>query len=75
MIHPCDKFSDVELEDMLNTWQDHYTQNGESHYSNTPDWKIREVYWDKMIEMVLQDVDTEMSDAEIEKFDERLSEL
>ena len=42
----CSAFSNDELENMMNTWFDHYHANGESHYSDTPDFRIREIYWD-----------------------------
>ena len=68
-------FSDGQLEDMINHWLDHYTANGESHYSNTPDWKIREIYWDKIVSRVIEDVNTEMTDEEVERFCDRLADL
>jgi hypothetical protein len=71
----CSAFSDTQLEDMINYWLDHYTANGESHYSDTPDWKIREIYWDKIESRVIEDVNTEMTDEEIDKFCDRLANL
>jgi hypothetical protein len=29
--------TDEEREEMFNWWVDHYTSNGDSHYSDTPD--------------------------------------
>ena len=71
----CSAFSDEQLENMINTWLDHYTANGESHYIYTPDWKIREIYWDKIVDRMIEDVDTEMTDMEIDKFCDRLADL
>ena len=68
-------FSDTQLEDMINHWLDHYTANGDSHYSDTKDWKIREIYWDKIISRVIEDVNTEMTDDKIDRFCDRLANL
>ena len=68
-------FSDAELENMINYWLDHYTANGDSHYSDTKDWRIREIYWDKIVDRVIEDVNIEMTDSEIEKFCDRLANL
>ena len=71
----CSAFSDGQLEGMINDWLDHYTANGESHYIHTPDWKIREIYWDKIVTRVIEDVNTEMTDEEIDRFCDRLADL
>ena len=68
-------FSDAELENKINYWLDHYTANGDSHYSDTKDWRIREIYWDKIVDRVIEDVNIEMTDSEIEKFCDRLANL
>jgi hypothetical protein len=68
-------FSDLELENMMNTWFDHYKANGESHYNDTQDFRIREIYWDKVVDKVIEDVNIEMTDKEIEMFCDRLSTL
>jgi hypothetical protein len=68
-------FSDAELENMINYWLDHYTANGDSHYSDTKDWRIREIYWDKIADRVIEDVNIEMTDREIEKICDRLANL
>ena len=67
--------SDEELENMFNYWLDHYTTNGDSHYNDTPDWKIREIYWDKIVNRVIEDMNEEMTDEEIEEFCNRLADL
>ena len=64
-----------KLEEMINTWLDHYIANGESHYSDTPDWKIRDIYWDKIVDRVLSDLDIDLTDEEIEKMCDRLNDL
>lgn len=71
----CSAFSDATLEEMIDYWLNHYTANGDSHYNDTPDWKIREIYWDKIVDRVIQDLDTELSDEEIDKFCDRLADL
>jgi hypothetical protein len=71
----CSAFSDGQLEDMINYWLDHYTANGDSHYGDTPDWKIREIYWDKIVSRVIEDVNTEMTDEEVDRFCDRLADL
>lgn len=71
----CSAFTDTTLEEMINYWLDHYTANGDSHYSDTPDWKIREIYWDKIVDRVIQDLDTELSDDDIDRFCDRLANL
>ena len=71
----CSAFSDGQLEDMINYWHDHYTAIGDSHYSDTPDWKIREIYWDKIVSRVIEDVYTEITDEEIDRFCDRLADL
>jgi|AntDeeMinimDraft_6_1070357.scaffolds.fasta_scaffold09260_2 hypothetical protein len=71
----CSTFSNDELENMMGTWFDHYQANGESHYSDTPDFRIREIYWDKVVDRVIEDVNTEMTDKEVEQFCDRLADL
>jgi len=71
----CGAFSDADLENMINHWLDHYTNNGDSHYSDSPDWRIREIYWEKIVDRVIEDVNTEMTDEEINRFCDRLGSL
>jgi len=71
----CSEFSDADLENMINHWLDHYTKNGDSHYDDSPDWRIREIYWDKIVDRVIEDVNTEMTDEEVERFCDRLGSL
>lgn len=65
---------DEELQDSANFWLDHYKQVGEKHYEDTPDWKIVELYFDKIVDRVLQDL-PEMSDEENEKIIQRIGNL
>lgn len=67
--------SDSDLENMIDFWLEHYIRYGDSHYNDTTDSKIREIYWDKIVGRVIEDVNIEMSDKEIEKFCDRLSNL
>lgn len=60
---------------MINYWLDHYTIYGDKHYSDTPDWKIREIYWDNIESRVIEDMNIEMSDDELNRLCERLSRL
>ncbi len=68
------KITDLELETSFNYWLDHYTKRGSKHYSDTPDWKIQDLYWDYIIDRVLEGL-PEMSDEENEEIVERLSEM
>lgn len=66
--------TDIELENAFNYWLDHYISNGDRHYSDTKDWKIIELYWDNIVDRVLEGL-PEMSDEENEKIVERLSNM
>lgn len=68
-------FIDIQLEDMINEWSEYYEKNGDSHYNDTPDWRIREIYWDKIVDRVIEDLDIELSDDEIDQLCDRLSNL
>jgi hypothetical protein len=67
--------SDAELESMINFWLDHYIANGDSHYSDTREDIIREIYWDKIIDRVIESNDEEMTEDELEIFVERLNNI
>lgn len=71
----CSNFSDSELETMMDNWFDHYQNVGDSHYVDTPDFRIREIYWDKVVDRVIEDVNIEMTDNEIEQFCNRLANI
>lgn len=68
------EIKDSELEASFHHWLDHYIKNGEKHYSDTKEDKIIELYWDNIIDRVLQDL-PEMSDEENDVIVERLSNM
>jgi hypothetical protein len=65
--------TDEELVDKFNYWLDHYTNNGDKHYSDTRDWKIQELYTDLIYDRVLNNI-AEEGGTEDELI-ERLSNL
>lgn len=67
--------TDEELESMINFWLDHYINNGDSHYLDTKEDRIREIYWEKIIDRVIDDNGEEMTDAELDLFIERLNNI
>jgi uncharacterized protein (DUF2236 family) len=66
-------YSDADLQDMVNYWFDHYTRYGESHYADTKDWRIFEIYWDRILDRVLNEL--EITDEEVEPMADRISAL
>lgn len=66
--------TDEELQGAYYFWLDHYTAYGDSHYSDTPDWKIAEIYFDKIVERILEDL-PEMDDEQEEVLIEKLGNL
>jgi len=66
-------YADADLESRVNHWLDHYTIYGESHYSDTKDWKIMEIYWDKILDRVLNEL--EITEEEVEPMADRISAL
>jgi hypothetical protein len=59
--------TDEQLETDFNYWLDHYIKNGDKHYSNTPDWKIIDLYYDNIVERVLENYSEEETDEVIER--------
>jgi len=57
--------TDKELTENFNWWLDHYTKNGDKHYSDTKDWKIIELYYDLIIDRVFESLPM-MNDEEID---------
>lgn len=55
--------TDEELNSMYLWWLEHYTSHGDSHYSDTPEWKVAEIYFDKIVDRILQDL-PEMDDED-----------
>lgn len=68
------KITDTELKSSFEHWLAHYQSNGDSHYSDDRIERIIEIYWDRIIDRVLQDL-PEMTDEENDAIVERLSEM
>ena len=66
-------YSDADLQDRVNHWFNHYTKYGESHYADTKDWRILEIYWDKILDRVLNEL--EIEEHEVEPMADRISAL
>lgn len=66
-------YSDADLQYRVNHWLDHYTKYGESHYADTKDWRILEIYWDEILYRVLNEL--EITDEEVEPMADRISAL
>jgi hypothetical protein len=66
-------YSDADLQDRVNHWLDHYTTYGESHYADTKDCRILEIYWDRMLDRVLNEL--EIEEHEVEPMADRISAL
>lgn len=57
-------YPNCKLETNFYWWLDHYNSCGDSHYSDTPDWKIREIYFDKIVDRLLEEL-PEDTDVEL----------
>lgn len=66
--------TDKELIETFDWWLNHYTKNGDKHYDDTPDWKVIELYYDLIVDRVLESLPM-MSDEENEIIVERLNSL
>jgi len=66
--------TDKELESSFEYWLAHYQCNGDSHYSDDKIERIQEIYYDKIVDRVLQDL-PEMTDEENDVIVERLSNM
>ena len=66
--------TDKELVENFNWWLNYYKKNGDKHYSDTPDWKITELYYDLIIDRVFENLPM-MNDEEIETITEQLNNL
>lgn len=66
--------TDEQLISDFTYWLYHYTSNGDRHYSDTKDWKIVELYYDQIVDRVLEGL-PEMTDDENEDIVERLNNL
>lgn len=65
--------TDNELIKRFNYWLEHYTNNGDRHYSDTPDWKIQELYYDMIVDRVLNEICEE--DGSEDELVERINNL
>ena len=61
-------FTDEQIIDMADHWFDHYKNVGDSHHEYTPDFRIIEVYWDKVLDRMLDDLGIELTDKQIDDF-------
>lgn len=68
------EIADIELEIAFYHWLDHYTKNGDKHYSDTPEWKVQDLYWDNIVDRVLEGL-PEMSDKENDEIINRLTNM
>ncbi len=66
--------TDKELYDRFLWWLDHYEKNGDRHYDDTNYFKRVEIYWDLIINRVLNELPM-ISDEENENIVNRLSEM
>ena len=66
-------YTDADLQDRVNHWLDHYTKYGDSHYADTKDWRIVEIYWEKILDRVLNEL--EIEEHEVEPMADRISAL
>ena len=79
-------YSDETLIDWMDNWLEYYRKYGESHYSDTKECKLVEIYYDKILTRVLDEVaddifnnsenefyTTKQEDDFIENISERIS--
>jgi len=66
--------TDRELESSFEFWLAHYENNGDSHYSDDKIERIQEIYWDKIVDRVLEGL-PEMTDEENDAIVERLNNM
>jgi len=68
------KITDEQLLSDYHHWLDHYIKNGDKHYEDTPDWKISEMYYDMILDRILEHL-PEMTDEENNEIINRLANL
>jgi hypothetical protein len=68
-----DKYSDAYLQRRVNFWHYYYKVYGEKHSDDTADWKIILIYWDRIVNMVLSEL--EIQEHEVEPMSNRISAL
>lgn len=66
-------YSDDELIERVNELVVYYTNNGDSHYDDTKDWRILEIYWNRILDKLLNDL--EIDEQEVEQMSERITNL
>lgn len=54
--------TDVQLETDFLYWLDHYIKNGDKHYSDTKEDRIIELYYDMILDRVLENYPEEYSE-------------
>ena len=59
--------TDEQLEIDFLYWLDHYIKNGEKHYSDTREERIIELYYDNILDRVLENYTEEESDEIIDR--------
>lgn len=68
------KITDEELQGAYYFWLEHYTIHGDKHYTDTPEWRIEEIYFDKIVDRILQDL-PEMDDEDEEALIEKIRNI
>lgn len=63
-----------ELESAFYFWLEHYTTVGDRHYLDTNPERLKEIYWDFIVDRVFQDL-PEMTEEENDEIIEFLSTL
>ena len=66
-------YTDAELIEMVNYWVDHYTRNGDMHYADTKYERIVEIYWDRIIERVANELVG--TDSQVDAICERINNI
>ena len=65
--------TDEQLVDVFNFWLEHFKNRGARHYTDTPDWKIQELYYDVILDRILDEIAVEAGTSE--EIIERLNNL
>jgi len=54
--------TDKEIVASFEYWLTHFAGNGSKHYKDTPDDRLREIYWDDIVERVMEGMEGEESE-------------
>jgi len=54
--------TDQEIQNSFQYWLEHFARNGYRHYADTPEDRLPEIYWDDIIERMLEDIEGEESE-------------